>query len=242
MKEFQKEDQFGLSTLETISKADKFNHWMFSIIKPFCSGKILEIGSGIGNISQHFIEADMDITLSDVREDYCDALNRKFNKTDKPYDVLQVDIADAEFKMNYKQYRETFNTIFASNVIEHIQDDVRALQNCHFLLKKEGNLIILVPAYQQLYNSFDVALGHYRRYTKNLLSNLLVNTGLDIIHAQYFNFAGILGWFFSGNVLKNKSISAWQMGLYDTLVPIFKLTDKIMLERIGLSVVVVGRK
>ena len=62
MKEFQfkVEDKEGLNTLETISKADKFNRWMFDTISPYCKGRILEIGSGIGNISQFFINVNAD--------------------------------------------------------------------------------------------------------------------------------------------------------------------------------------
>ena len=77
--EFQESDQEGLSTLETIAKADKFNMWMFRSILPYCSGRILEIGSGIGNISQFFLKSEFRITLSDIRNNYCAALKQKFN-------------------------------------------------------------------------------------------------------------------------------------------------------------------
>ena len=54
--QFLEKDKFGLETLDTIAEADKFNEWMYQILKPFCNGEILEIGSGIGNISSFFIE------------------------------------------------------------------------------------------------------------------------------------------------------------------------------------------
>ncbi len=41
----------GEDTLIAIAKADKFNFWMYSQLRPFLQGNILEIGSGIGNIS-----------------------------------------------------------------------------------------------------------------------------------------------------------------------------------------------
>lgn len=48
-------DILGYSILKSISGADKFNRWMYETIKPFCKGRILEIGGGIGNISQYFL-------------------------------------------------------------------------------------------------------------------------------------------------------------------------------------------
>jgi 2-polyprenyl-3-methyl-5-hydroxy-6-metoxy-1,4-benzoquinol methylase len=52
-------------------------------------------------------------------------------------------------------------------VVEHIKDDRLAIANCKKLLKKNGHLIILVPAYRYLYNEFDKELEYYRRYNKN---------------------------------------------------------------------------
>ena len=45
-------DEEGLETLNAIANANLFNEWMYSRIAPYCSGHILEIGSGIGNISR----------------------------------------------------------------------------------------------------------------------------------------------------------------------------------------------
>ncbi|MCC6516189.1 MAG: class I SAM-dependent methyltransferase, partial [Chitinophagales bacterium] len=52
---FKEIDADGQTTLEAIDKADNFNEWMYQTIKPFCKGKVLEIGSGIGNISRYFL-------------------------------------------------------------------------------------------------------------------------------------------------------------------------------------------
>ena len=57
-------DLEGLETLNVIEKANKFNKWMYDTIKPHCKGKILEIGSGIGNISEYFIKDNQNIVLN----------------------------------------------------------------------------------------------------------------------------------------------------------------------------------
>ena len=234
---FKEIDEEGLATLNAIDKADNFNEWMYQTIKPFCSGKILEIGSGIGNISKYFIRDKFDITLSDIREHYGNVLIAKFPSTE----VLIMDLVDSEFDSKFSQLFNTYETVYALNVVEHIKEDHLAIANAKKLLKKDGHLIILVPAYQFLYNRFDKELEHYRRYTRKNLNSLL-STKFKVVHSLYFNAFAIIGWFFSGKILKKKTIPANQMAFYNKLVFIFKIIDKILNNLIGLSVISVGKK
>ena len=235
-------DKKGKETLDILSEADEFNRWMFKTIFPFTKGKILEIGSGLGNISKFFLREDCEIMLTDFRTEYCLALREKFESFSNLLGVNNIDLGHPDFDNVYSNFFNSFDTVFALNVIEHIEDDILAVQNCKKLLKENGNLIILVPAYNSLYNKFDEELGHFRRYTRQSLSKLLNRNGLEILHAQYFNLFGILGWFYSGKVLGNDMIPASQMKLYNKMVPIWKLMDKLSMHRVGLSTIVIGQK
>jgi len=238
----QETDIEGQATLEVISEADKFNEWMYNTIKPFCSGNILEVGSGIGNISKFFLKEGYNITLSDIRQNYCDYLKTHFKLFPNLLDIIRLDLVDPDFDKKFNHFKTGFNTIFSLNVVEHIKNDVLALKNAKYLLKKGGNLIILVPAYPFLYNEFDKALGHYRRYTKKKLHHILIENNFSIVHTQYFNLAGTLGWFVSGKLQKNETIPGGQMKLYDQLVPLFKILDKLIINSAGLSIIAVGQK
>jgi SAM-dependent methyltransferase len=240
-KEFQFKDidQEGLDTLDALADADLFNEWMYDTIQPFCKGKILEVGSGIGNISQFFIRDKKDIILSDIRDNYVGILKNKYNA--QKIQVEKMDLVDVDFDVKYNSQFESYDTIFALNVVEHIKDDVLAMHNCKKLLKKEGHLIILVPAYQLLFNKFDTELEHYRRYTTDMLKKRM-QSDFSIIHSQYFNATGIAGWILSGSILRKKTIPAGQMKLYNKLVPIFKIIDKVLFNLLGLSAIVVGKK
>ncbi len=134
----------------------------------------------------------------------------------------------------------SYDAVFALNVVEHIQDDSLALKNIKKLLKPSGKCVILVPAYQTLYNRFDKELEHYRRYTKSTLKEKM-REHYKIIHSQYFNAAGIAGWVSLVRLLRKKTIPSGQMKLYNKLVP-FKIGDKVLLNQIGLSVIVIGEK
>lgn len=239
---FEEHDVVGESTLEVIAKADKFNRWMYQTIKPYCNGKVLEIGSGIGNISAFFMEDEFEIMLTDIRTGYCDKLESTFQSNPFFLGTEVMDLTDEEFEAKFASHIGQYDTVFALNVVEHIYDDSLALKNCRKLLNSNGQLIILVPSYQKLYNGFDKELGHYRRYTKSLLSSVFHKNNFKIIHKQYFNFIGIFGWYVTGSLMKKDSIPGGQMKLYNTLVPIFKIIDKLILNSAGLSTIVVGKK
>jgi len=239
---FKEVDSGGLETLETIGAADKFNRWMYETIKPFCRGRILEIGSGIGNISQQFLNEAADITLSDLRTNYVEILSKKFSSRKSLREVIKMDLACKNFDAKHANLLGTFDCVFALNVVEHIEDDGLALANIHKMLQKNGKAVILVPAYQSLYNRFDKELQHYRRYSSFRLNSRMQENGFRVIHAQYFNLAGIPGWFVSGSLLKKSTIPAGQMKLYNALVPVFRLIDKVAFNQLGLSVISIGEK
>jgi 2-polyprenyl-3-methyl-5-hydroxy-6-metoxy-1,4-benzoquinol methylase len=235
-------DEVGIETLDVLSSADKFNKWMYETIKPFCRGEILEIGSGIGNISKYFLEDEAKITLSDIRMNYCKYLEDNFKKYSSLKEILNLDLVDPLFETKYINYFNKFDTVFALNVVEHIKEDKLALGNAKKLLKPSGKLIVLVPAYNFLYNNFDINLYHYRRYNLKNLQSAFTIAGLNIIRGFYFNFIGMLGWYVSGKLQRNKNIPKSQVSIYNKLVWFFRIADKIVMNKIGLSVIVVGKK
>ena len=239
---FKELDTEGKQTLEVISDAQRFNQWMYAVTSKHLTGNILEIGSGIGNISQHYLNDGRNLMLSDIRQNYCAYLEQKFAQTPSCTGVRLLDLVHPNFDSEYLDLLGSFDGIFALNVVEHILDDVLAIANAKKLLRKGGRLVILVPAYQTLFNDFDRNLDHYRRYTEGSLKTVFGKNNLQIVHNQYFNLAAIAGWWFSGSVLKNRTIPTGQMKIYDMLVPIFKIIDKLVFNRVGISVIVEGIK
>jgi SAM-dependent methyltransferase len=234
-------DQVGFSTLLSISDIDKFNQWMFESIRPYIKGKTLEVGSGIGNISAMLVRSHLPLTLSDYSKEYSGFLQKRFASEPLIEGVYRIDLSAPDFEITWSRLFGSFDTVFALNVIEHIEDDQLAVANCHKLLAPGGRLILLMPAYQSLYNRFDKGLGHCRRYTRQTMSGLL-STRFEVVRTWHFNLAGIFGWFFFGAVLRGKTITKGQMNIYNRLVWLFRITDKLTLRRIGLSVIGVGKK
>ncbi len=234
------QDKYGFTTLDTISAAGNFNRWMYDAIAPHCKGEILEIGGGIGNISLQFLASGQKLTITELQEEYCEMIRLKLSGYDGLKKVVRMDIADPEFPEKFAPLFGRFDTVFALNVIEHIDERTRALSNCKKLLKPGGSIVILVPAFQSLFNQFDHSLGHYLRFTKTSLNQLLVESGFRVVNQRYFNFMGILGWWFTGSVLKREMIPEGQMSVYNRLVPVFRIIDLFTRRWAGLSVISVG--
>lgn len=83
---------------------------------------------------------------------------------------------------------QKFDVIIASDCLEHLKDDDKALFNWHELLKPDGVLLVFVPAFMSLWSAHDVFNMHYRRYTKPKLKHKLEKSGFKIEKASYWNF------------------------------------------------------
>lgn len=234
------EQFFGFNALERMAEAPNFNHWMYQTIAPFIHGKILEVGSGTGNLSSYFLHDQKNITLTDYDEAYVELLKEKFSSYQREK-IFQMDIADTSFKEKNKLLENAYDAVFLLNVLEHIEDDAAAIENCSFLLKQKGCLLILVPAYSFLFSEMDRLLGHYRRYTAASLKKIVTGNGFAIEKTFYFNTLGIAGWWWN-QFFNQAEISQKKMRVYNRLIPFAKLLDKIFFHKTGLSVITVAKK
>jgi SAM-dependent methyltransferase len=235
-------DPIGSDTLETIGEAGVFNKWMYSAIATHLHGRVLEIGSGLGNISTYLLEDKQKVVLSDLRQEYCDYLSDHFGNCKSLEAVIRIDIAHKDFEKTYGSLAGSFDSLFALNVIEHIEDPLTAIRNCGTLLKKNGTMVILVPSYQWLYCRFDRELGHFRRYNRKSLKELTEKNGFVTEYIFSFNAAGIAGWLLFGKILNRRQIKEGQMKLYDKFVSLFRLLDKVLFHKTGLSQIIIARK
>jgi SAM-dependent methyltransferase len=79
----------------------------------------------------------------------------------------------------------TFDVITALDVVEHIREDERALQEVNRVLRPGGVLLASVPAYRFLWGPHDTALQHYRRYTAGEMGALLQRAGFRVSKLTY---------------------------------------------------------
>ena len=235
-------DPSGYETLDLLSEAHAFNRWMFETIAPYCKGRVLEIGSGIGNLSDYLLKHQEEVVLSDLKPEYCASLERTFRDRPNLRGVYSLDLTSTKDIENRPELVGQFDTLVALNVVEHIEDHELAIRNARRLLRKGGQMIILVPAYQWLFNGMDTELGHFRRYTRKRLGKLLSSQRLELVNIRYFNAIAIGGWWVSGSLLRKKKLERGSLRLYNALVPLMRFGDWVTGRRMGLSVIGVARK
>jgi 2-polyprenyl-3-methyl-5-hydroxy-6-metoxy-1,4-benzoquinol methylase len=235
-------DIHGNTTLDKLSKATHFNKWIYQSIKPWMNGAILEIGSGIGTISSLLVDDGFQIMITEIDETYLEILDDKFKGLDSVFDVLRLNLVDSDFDRKFQHMFQTFDTVIAINVMEHIEDDLTAIQNAQKLVKKEGSLIVLVPNSEFLYNGLDRNLSHFRRYNKNKIGNLFHAAGLLPERFFYFNAIGVVGWIFSSGILRNKTIPSSMISIFEFLIPLTSWLDVLFKNRFGLSIIAIGKK
>lgn len=81
----------------------------------------------------------------------------------------------------------SFDLVCATDVIEHLDDDVAALAGMRRVSKPLGRLLLTVPAYQALWSESDVQLHHRRRYSARRLSRAVGQAGWQVERMTYFN-------------------------------------------------------
>ena len=86
------------------------------------------------------------------------------------------------------QYADnSYDLVCAFDVIEHVEDDTRAVSEMLRVCKPGGCVMVTVPAFKFLWSEHDEVNHHYRRYTKTQLKKLF-NLKSKIIFSSYFNF------------------------------------------------------
>lgn len=81
-----------------------------------------------------------------------------------------------------------YNYIMAFEVFEHVENDFGMIKNLRDLLLDNGKLIFSVPAHQKKWGKSDELAGHYRRYEKNDIIELLNRSGYNIISIWNYGF------------------------------------------------------
>lgn len=218
--------------LAQLSSAGHFNDWVFARFANHLGGDVLEIGCGSGNFTTLIAARARHVTAVDIHQPYVEAAQRRVAR----HPHVRVFCADA----TAVQWAETFDTVILLDVLEHIADDAGFLLSLRRCLKPGGRLILKVPAGRWLYSPMDKAIGHYRRYDRRTLAAVLRAAGLVPVDQSYFNLFGILGWWLNGRVLKRITPPAGQLGLFERLVPLFRLVEDALRLPLGLSLIAVG--
>jgi SAM-dependent methyltransferase len=138
--------------------------------------------------------------------------------------------------------RHQLDTVYCSNVLEHIEDDVAALKMFRDVIVPGGRVLIYVPAIQAAYGPLDAELGHHRRYSKRTLAAAFAAADLELTRLQYANPIGLIGWMYNSHVTKARHHSLEQVKLFERFVAPWALPlERLIPPPIGASLMAVAK-
>lgn len=227
-------------TLSVLRGSPRYNAWLYSHIEPHLSGRVLDIGSGLGDIARQFAHPLVEeVIFSDRAEEMIRALETRPVPL-KKYRIIPLDISSPQ--IHRTSLAGSVDTVTCINVLEHIEDDVVALKNMNSLLRVRGKVVVFVPALPALYGTLDTYVEHYRRYTKKSLRTVLERAGFAVKEAYYINMFGILTWFLAGRILKQKRFHRHACRILDRTVPLLRTMERFGPPPLGQSLIMVSEK
>ena len=226
----------GLPTLEVLTEAKNYNRWIAENFYSSIQAPLLEFGSGIGNMSE-LISSYTPLCLTDTDARMLAHLKNKFfHSNDVSVDFLDITQPPPEHLV------ESFQTVIGINVLEHVEDDQKALFHLGNVLKPSGRLLLLVPAKKWAYTDLDKQLGHFRRYEKKELAEKLVKASFQIEKLYFFNLVGLMSWIMRDKLQRSGGLRPYQISSFDTIVPILKRVELKISMPVGISLIAIAQK
>jgi ubiquinone/menaquinone biosynthesis C-methylase UbiE len=161
-------------------------HWWWigrrNILKKFLSAKndgkqhsILDAGCGTGSTIQFLNDYGVTygVDVSSVATAFCRKRGLKNIKTG--------DVSKLPYDDNF------FDIVSCMDVLEHIEDENKAVKELYRVLKPGGELILTVPGLPFIFSEHDKAQGHFRRYSRNDVRELLESNGFREKRTTHFN-------------------------------------------------------
>tara|TARA_B110001454_G_scaffold201584_1_gene208062 strand:- start:419 stop:1126 length:708 start_codon:yes stop_codon:yes gene_type:complete len=218
---------------EVFDGADFHIKYCLSFIKRYLHGDTLEVGAGCGSFTRHYENKKISsITLTEKDKKNILTLSEKF-KNDKKIKVVN--------KYVYNLVKK-FDVILYLHVLEHIKDDHSEIKVAIKRLKKNGSLIILVPAHNKMYSNLDKIAGHYRRYELNFFQKKFKS--LRQIDLKYLDSSGYVLYFLNKLMFKKEKYpSKFKIFIWDKFfTPVSIILDFILRYRFGKCILAVYKK
>jgi SAM-dependent methyltransferase len=223
--------------LEALATLNRYQSWIVDTFQPYLSGRAVEFGAGIGNISMRIRSHVSSLDLVEPSANLIPPLVRRF----------EGDGAVAVFRERLEAHLpkiddETYDTVILVNVLEHIEDDTQALENLRRVLKPGGHLLLFVPALKFLYSDLDALVGHYRRYQRPSLNEKVTDAGLQVVRSQYFDTLGVFPWWLLNTMMGATAFNPFLVGVYDAVfAPASRMLESLVAPPFGKNIILVAR-
>lgn len=224
--------------LQLFETAINWKEYFARRITKYITGKVLEVGAGIGGTTL-LLNKDKAISwlLLEPDEKMSQTLQQKINTK-----LLPSNCKAMKGTLDSLDKNEKFDCILYIDVLEHIENDASELKKAIYHLSQGGHLIILSPAFQFLFSPFDKAIGHCRRYTRKTLSAIKPDS-LMPVKVIYLDTAGFFASLLNKLLLRQQYPRKRQVQIWDRwMIPVSRITDRIFFYSFGKSILAVWKK
>ena len=224
--------------LAVLAASHNYNAWIVDLVAPYVAGHVIEYGAGSGTISAKLLGYAQRLDLVEPEARLVTQLRQRFDAL--PQVTIFTDMLERHVASSRS---DSFDTIVMINVLEHIENDRAAVAELVRTLRRNGRLIIFVPALPWLMSDLDRAHGHFRRYVRRDLLEIANGAHCAIEKLHYFDVAGIIPWWLVNRVGKRVTFDARSVALYDRVaVPIMRRVEAAIAPPIGKNLILVARK
>jgi SAM-dependent methyltransferase len=224
--------------LEVLAEMPRYYDWILHHFQEHVGGKAIEFGAGTGTISKRLLPFVTELELVEPSPNLAQHLQVHYR------DVEHVSVSQQTLEQKIRTAnKESYESVVAVNLLEHIEDDLGGLRGFYRLLKPGGKLCLFVPAMPCLMSELDREFGHFRRYSRVGLSKLLVDAGFSLKKMRYMDCLGILPWLivyrWGGSVKFNPNA----VKLYDSVgIPVTRALEGLISPAIGKNIVAIAQK
>ncbi len=217
-----RETYSGSDDLAVMQLAFNYNNYLRQLVTRHITQRqnVLDFGAGLGTFAIPLSKSGYQITCVEIDP----VFRAKLEAEGVTVHSYLEDVPE-----------NAFDAIYSLNVIEHIEDDLGALKTLRDKLKRDGTLLLYVPAFQFLFSSMDRKVGHFRRYKRSQLAQLVEDAGFDVETVRYadsMGFFATLLFKYVGNPSGDTPAAA--LKIFDSFVfPISRLLDRFLWPLLG---------
>jgi len=221
--------------LELFAEAVHWKRYFRSAIADRLVGDVLEVGAGIGETARHLLDGRQRSWLC-LEPD--ERLGTRLRAWAEAGDVAPLPTVQIGTTADLDP-RSRFDTILYIDVLEHIEDDRAEIARAAELLAPRGAVIVLSPAFQQLFSDFDRSVGHFRRYTRASLAEVMPPS-VRQVRLRYLDSVGFLASLSNRALLRQALPTRRQIALWDrVMIPASRVLDPLLARSFGRSVLAV---
>jgi phospholipid N-methyltransferase len=154
-------------------------------LKRLASGEFVEVGPGAGDLTDLLLSEGWVGTCFDLNEQTIAKLANRFSKEIK---AGKLRLRNEDFTSS--SIEASVDLVISCMVMEHLSnaDEQSFLSSAKMRLKTDGKMIAFVPSSPENWGIEDDIAGHFRRYTRESVSNLLQKTDWKLEHISGLTF------------------------------------------------------